>query len=121
MKKRTETLGMRLRRAREMSGLNQLRVEEITGIKNANLSKYELDQTSPGLDTLKTLADTYEVSLDWIFGVTDKPDRVISQELKDLGFEWVSVIDKCRSSGLTPTQVKNLLDAVEAINRKNPR
>jgi transcriptional regulator with XRE-family HTH domain len=120
MKKKVETLGLRLRHARELSGYSQLEVEKITGINNANISKYELDQTSPGLETLKKLADTYGVSLDWIFGITDKPDRIISKELQDLGFEWVSVIDKCRASGLTPEQVKNLIDAIDAVNRKKP-
>jgi transcriptional regulator with XRE-family HTH domain len=118
MKIKSETLGMRLRRAREFNRLSQKEVEEKTGISNVNISRYETDQTSPGLDTLKLLADTYGVSLDWIFGVTDKPDRVIPEELKEIGYEWVSVIRECRSSGLSPDHIKKIIQAVAG---KEPR
>ncbi len=110
-----ETLGMRLRRARELKRFSQKEVEEKIKISNVNISRYETDQTSPNLDTLKKLADIYQVSLDWIFGITDKPDRIISKELKDLGYEWVSVIEECRASGLSPAHMKEI---VKAITRK---
>ena len=59
-------LGDRLRQTREHSKLSQIQVKERTGINNKTLSNYENNVSSPDPYTLKTLADLYKVSTDWL-------------------------------------------------------
>lgn len=75
----------RLRIARERKNLKQTQVRDRTGINNKTLSGYENGVSEPDLDTLKVLADLYEVSVDWLSGHTnvltpsvtkDKPDEL---------------------------------------------
>lgn len=63
----------RLRIARERKNLKQTQVRDRTGINNKTLSGYENGVSEPDLETLKVLADLYEVSVDWLSGYTDDP------------------------------------------------
>jgi len=58
--------GDRLRMLRDKSGLTQKFVAEKIGVKNNTLSSYESSKRQPDYDTLKKLADLYEVKIDYI-------------------------------------------------------
>lgn len=66
-------LGERLKIAREKKGLKQNRVAQSLGIHNSTLAKYESGDREVDIDTLKKLAELYEVSVDWLSGRTDDP------------------------------------------------
>lgn len=59
-------IGRRLRRAREAKRLTQKEVAEKIGIHNSTLGKYELGEREPDFDTIKKLAEVYEVSPVWL-------------------------------------------------------
>lgn len=67
-----ETLGERLKLARQKAGLKQTQVKERTQINNKTLSGYENGVSEPDLNTLTILAELYDVSLRWLS--TGKPD-----------------------------------------------
>lgn len=60
------TLGERLRIARERKGFSQTEVYRRTNINNKTLSRYEKDGSEPDTETLKTLANLYEVKVEWL-------------------------------------------------------
>jgi transcriptional regulator with XRE-family HTH domain len=64
------SLGDRLRLAREKKNLKQTQVMAKTGINNKTLSGYEKNVSEPDVETLKILAELYEVSVDWLTGRT---------------------------------------------------
>lgn len=66
------TLGQRLRKARERKKLSQVDVYNKTGINNKTLSRYENNGTEPDAQSLKLLANLYEVSFDWLYGRDEK-------------------------------------------------
>ena len=61
-----ETLGDRLRIARQKAGYKQVQVKEHTQINNKTLSGYENNISEPDINTLNKLAKLYNVSLDWL-------------------------------------------------------
>jgi len=63
-----KTLGDSLRNAREAKNLTQKEVAKRTGIHNKTISNYENDVSSPDPDALKTFADIYETSVDYLLG-----------------------------------------------------
>lgn len=63
-----------LKKLRLQKKKTQLQVQMDTGIEQALLSKYESGKRIPPTETLITLADYYNVSMDYIMGRTDKPE-----------------------------------------------
>ncbi|WP_438447449.1 helix-turn-helix domain-containing protein [Gorillibacterium sp. sgz5001074] len=61
-------LGDRLKAERERKGWSQIFVAEKVGITNTVLSNYERNYRDPDTDTLRKLADLYEVSIDYLLG-----------------------------------------------------
>ena len=61
-------LGENLRHARKRIGRSQLDVARDIGISNAALSNYETGYREPDLETLKRLANYYDVTIDELAG-----------------------------------------------------
>jgi len=61
-----------LRSCRRKKGLTQVQVSSLTGIDNSTLSKLENGSQKPDILILKTLADTYGVSIAEIIGGTNE-------------------------------------------------
>lgn len=64
----------RLHTLRKQKKLSQIAVQMATGIDQALLSKFENGQRVPPVETLLTLADFYQVSIDYLLHRTDKPE-----------------------------------------------
>lgn len=62
------SLGTRLKKEREKRNWSQIYVAKRIGITNAVLSNYERDHRDPDTETLKKLAELYEVSIDYLLG-----------------------------------------------------
>lgn len=78
----SKDLSLRLRSARENKNLTQLQVAKLTGITNTTLSNYENATSRPDPDTLKLLAKTYNVTTDYLLGLSDVPTPVKKQEVQ---------------------------------------
>ena len=66
------TFGERLRMARERKGLSQLDVYRAIKLSNKSLSRYENNATTPDPETVKSLVQLYDVSADFILGLSDE-------------------------------------------------
>lgn len=63
-----------LRKLRKERHLTQVALQMQTGIEQALLSKFENGDRVPPTETLVTLADFYNVSIDYILCRTEKPE-----------------------------------------------
>lgn len=99
-------LGDRLRKARERKQFRQIQVTEKTGINNKTLSRYESGGSEPDIETLKILADLYEVSVDWLSGLTDDPSPVIT--VKENEYDYT------KDPSITP-ELRELLDTLVTL------
>lgn len=66
-------LGERLRILRESVKLSQVKMADLLGVKQPSINRYEQGQTAPSLETLVKYADYFDVSMDYLFARTDKP------------------------------------------------
>ncbi|MCS0652002.1 helix-turn-helix domain-containing protein [Cytobacillus firmus] len=81
------SLGIRLKKEREKRKWSQKEVAEKVGITNAVLSNYERDYRDPDTETLKKLADLYEVETDYLLGRSDfqkSNANLLSKDEKDI-------------------------------------
>ncbi len=57
-------LGERIKKYREEKKMTQAEVAEVLGVKPATISKYEAETLEPNIESLKKLAELFEVSVD---------------------------------------------------------
>ena len=65
----------RLRMLRERQNRKQHVISELCGLNKSTLRRYELGEREPGLKKLVSIADYFDVSLDYLVGLTDNPRR----------------------------------------------
>ena len=69
----TKIIGKRLRELRVENRYSQQQIAEMCGSTQATIGRYEQGLVDVSLDKLFWYAETFEVSLDYIFGRTDDP------------------------------------------------
>lgn len=122
-------IGQRLRKARDDKGFSQVQVMEHTNINNKTLSGYENGVSEPDLDTLTTLANLYEVSIDDLVGRNTPPLETfirnwfnslppdIQNFIKDKDSKpWLILAKDMKEQGIPIESIKNVLTGfAEAI------
>ena len=58
-----------IKRARESAKMTQQQVADHINTSRTNITKYEIGQLEPNLETIGQLAELYNVSTDWLFGI----------------------------------------------------
>ncbi len=71
----SSTFGERLRRARKRRGMSQIDAAEAIGLSNKSLSRYEKDDGTPNPETLMRLSRLYDVSSEYLLGLTSDMGR----------------------------------------------
>ena len=66
-------VGKRLKTLREGIGISQMEMAEAIGSSQSSVNRYENGQSTPSVALFRRYADYFDVSLDYIFGRTDKP------------------------------------------------
>src|SRR5690606_27223622 len=89
---REKAFGRRLRAAREAAGLSQAFVGERLGVSRQAVGQWETGETSPNPETLRILADLYEVSVDSLLGRQAKSVVLTTRgmPLPPLGAEYLT-------------------------------
>lgn len=67
------TFGESIKRFRESEGLSQAAIATKLGIKPALYQRYEWDKTVPAVSFLKKMATTFNVTADYLLGLSDEP------------------------------------------------
>jgi len=76
-----ESLADRLRIVREEKGLSLRALAKELNIHFSTLGSYEQGRRKPDVDTLKTLAEYFGVSTDYLLGVVDDPKVMLKGEV----------------------------------------
>ena len=69
-------VGKRLKALRESLGLSQVKMAEALGSTQSSINRYENGQSTPPVALFRRYADYFDVSLDYIFARTDKPQGI---------------------------------------------
>lgn len=88
----------RLRALRESIKISQAKIAEYFGVTQASINRYENAQTDPPFEILMKYADYFDVSMDYIFGRTDKPQGALYEyrpKLEENNAELRRFIEMC--------------------------
>jgi HTH-type transcriptional regulator, competence development regulator len=138
--KMSEILGKRLKYIRDKKGVSQTFVAGKIGVKNNTLSGYESGRREPDSETLRKLAEFYEVSTDYLLGVSDTPSykgngkdfeplEEINKLVKKYGIDQMGFFDIEDWKKLGPDDIRMLEEqfklivrmAEKRINREDPK
>lgn len=67
-----ENFANNLKRARKAKRYTQQYVADVLATSRSNITKYENGTLEPNIETIGMLAELYEVSTDWLFGIIKK-------------------------------------------------
>lgn len=70
------TFGERLKEIRTINKVTQKKLSIDLNLSERGIQTYELNERKPGLDVLLALADYFNVSLDYLVGRSDNPNRI---------------------------------------------
>lgn len=74
---RALSLGDRIRDIRKLAALSQIEFADLLGIRQSSLSQIEKGISKPSLDTLERIVTTFDVSYDYLFGVSEATAAVV--------------------------------------------
>jgi len=74
MEKKIEIMGTRLKELRNKKGVTQRSMAMLLGVTDRHYQAVEFGSVNIPSLTLKTLADYFEVSADYLLGRTDNPE-----------------------------------------------
>jgi transcriptional regulator with XRE-family HTH domain len=90
--------GERIALLRDKKGLKQDELSTKLGISRAALSHYETNRREPDYETINRIADFFNVSIDYLVGRTDDPQRSMDTDVRDfidnLELADESILDK---------------------------
>ncbi len=101
------SVGSRLKMAREAKRLTQVQVKKLTNIHNKTLSGYEKGVSEPDIETLKTLANLYETSVDYLVGNTDDPAPPQAKQGKPDFEKYVLSAPTLKDASLRISELRN--------------
>ena len=70
-----KVFAQRIKELREKHGLSQRELAAILGIGNSSISQYENCLRRADIETAKKFADYFNVTLDYLIGLTDYPHK----------------------------------------------
>ena len=84
------TFGERLTQLREEHGYKtRKRFAELLNIPETTLRNYETDAREPGHTFLKQMSDFFDVSTDYLLGLTEEKEKYSSHQLKSSEYEHI--------------------------------
>lgn len=91
------SLGQRIKDLREELNLTQEDLGKILNVSKPTVSRYEANTNEPNTDTLKKLAEFYDVSVDYLLGRTDMRNPYSSNSSKKKNKSLGQIISEYRS------------------------
>ncbi len=76
--------GDKLKQLREASGLKQEELGKIVNLSKATISRYEANTIEPNNETLKLIANYFNVSIDYLLGNSDTQNPYIQNDLDEV-------------------------------------
>lgn len=114
-------IGERLKKLRKSRGFEAQYIAKLLNVAKSTYSGYENNKSVPNYETLKKLADIFNVSTDYLLGRTDIENVAIIEgdeipkELKDIGVEYLEVSKELKEKGFTPEKIRNLIKVIEEL------
>lgn len=103
------TFGQRMKELRQRSNLSQQGLSKIIGVSKSSINMYERGEREPSIDTIKAIADFFDVQTDYLLGKHDD-----SRSVKRGTKYNKAILDRLRrfqnQYGLDESEVESVID-----------
>lgn len=96
---------MRLRELRKSRNLTLKDIGNVLNVSESAVSQYENNKRELDNTSLTTLADYFEVTVDYLLGRTDSPDLAIPKDIENMQFAFHGGIN---TDGLSKEDIDTL-------------
>lgn len=104
-----DNIGNRIKNVRKILALQQTEFAKEIGISQSTISSYEKNLRNPPVSVLKTIADTYNINLDYL--LNDKEPILLSEKVESLKSDKAIFFDEfCKVYNLDECSKKNIQD-----------
>lgn len=104
---------LKLKMLRQQKEMNQLELGKIVGVGKTTISNYETGYSVPDLDTIIKLAEYFQVSTDYLLGLTDE----IAEEQDEIKHTFGNLSKNEQELLEIFNRVKNERDQIKLIGR----
>jgi transcriptional regulator with XRE-family HTH domain len=101
---------LHIKELRMAKKLNQEDLAKALNVAQVTISAWETGIREPDFEMLKKISAYFNVSTDYLLGNVKKPNQIVVEELKEIGVEWVEVAKDCVLSGVTPEDIKKIVE-----------
>ncbi|MBO9144191.1 MAG: helix-turn-helix transcriptional regulator [Escherichia coli] len=104
-----DNIGNRIKNVRKILALQQTEFAKEIGISQSTISSYEKNLRNPPVSVLKTIADTYNINLDYL--LNDKEPILLSEKVESLKLQSDKAIffdEFCKIYNLDECSKKNI-------------
>lgn len=105
------TVALRIKQRREQLGMRQFDLAAVSGISQAQISKYEAGTSEPTAHTLYQLARALNTSADWLLGLSNEVNEIAGEE--DLSIPERQLLQLYRAKSIEMKQ--KLLDIAKML------
>lgn len=109
-------IGKKITKLRNKQGLTQQAVAEGIGVSRATYAHYEINRREPDNETLCKIAVFFDVSADYLLGLTDLPKPYTLPEYSPL---HGLVLEEVRNAGFTPADLQQENPAIAGFMQQN--
>lgn len=106
-----------LKALRTKKGLSQQKLADALGLSQQSIYKYETQWCEPDIDMLKTMADFFNTSVDYLIGHSEINRKYEAVTPYDLNEDEAALMDSYRS--LTQSEKESIHLIIKNYNLKN--
>ena len=107
-----ETIAKRLKEIRVQNDLSQLDIAKELNMTQAAIAQYEMAKNMPSPDILFWYAERFDISLDFIFGRSDKQNGSASYDFAKPGSETNQLLREVIKAIMSETNKNNHWDSM---------
>ena len=112
--------GKRLASIRKKRGLSQYQLADKLGFSRGQIANYEQGKREPDYQTLIKIAEFFDVSTDYLLGVTNNPSRDENKEQKLKEFLEQPGVPYDENTYIPEEKLKALRELLESVAEKLP-
>ena len=113
-------IGDKLKKLRQGKKLTQTEFADKIGISRGTYAHYEINKRQPDYQTLIKIARFYDVSTDYLLGVTNNPSRDENKEQKLKEFLEQPGVPYDENTYIPEEKLKALRELLESVAEKLP-
>lgn len=114
-------VGQRIKKLRKEHNHTQQQFAALLNLNDSTISLYENEKRAPEFHTLIKIADSFNVTVDWLLGRTDNrhisivKNEHIPRDLLGVGVDYLKLAKEIYDKKIPPQDIRKIIAAIKAL------